>query len=379
MSIRKIIYVSGTRADFGLMKKTLCALNKNTQLSISLCVTGMHLSDKYGATVTEIEESGLSICARIPVDIETTTKESMAKSTADQLKSMVDVFEHEHPDLVLLLGDRSEVLAGAIAALHLNIPIVHIHGGECSGTIDESIRHAISKLAHYHFVSTKQSYRRLVRMGEAAKNIFITGAPGLEDLKNIDLTPRAELYAKIEIDGDNPIVLVIFHAVVQQSNEAAEQMDNILRGVLSKNEVQAVCFAPNSDAGGEKIRQVIDQYSGHKNLKYITHLDRHDFLSLLSISCVMVGNSSSGIFESASFGLRVINIGDRQYYRERSGNVVDVPPVADEISRALTTIMALKKFKGKNVYHCEKTSEIISHLLETLPLDKIILNKSNTY
>ena len=203
--MRKIIYVSGTRADFGLIESTLLLAQENPELDVSICVTGMHLSPRFGETVKEIEQSGLRICGRIPVDTEKTSGASMARAIGTELNAMVDVFEKEQPDLVLVLGDRGEQLAGALTAIHLNIPVAHLHGGERSGTVDEPVRHAISKLAHYHFAATEGSKERLVRMGEQEDHIFVTGAPGLDGLQAMAQRSREELCGEQKLNPKQPV------------------------------------------------------------------------------------------------------------------------------------------------------------------------------
>ncbi|HID92925.1 MAG TPA: UDP-N-acetylglucosamine 2-epimerase (hydrolyzing), partial [bacterium (Candidatus Stahlbacteria)] len=198
--MRKIIYVTGTRADYGLMASTLKSVDMCSDIELSICVTGMHLLEKYGLTATEIERDGLKICGKINVDLGDTSGKTMAIAIADELSGMVEVFTREKPDLVMVLGDRGEMLAAAIAAIHLNIPVVHIHAGERSGSVDETVRHAISKLSHYHFTATEEARERLVKMGEWPENIFVTGAPGLDGITELATTDKASLCRESGLD-----------------------------------------------------------------------------------------------------------------------------------------------------------------------------------
>jgi len=227
--MRKLCYITGTRADFGLMKTVLIAINKHPALDLSLVVTGMHLIGKYGDTISEIEQSGLNIVARIPVALYGQSGLEMSLAMAEQIKQMTLVFQENKPDIVLLLGDRGEMLAAAIVALHLNIPIVHIHGGERSGTIDESMRHAISKIAHFHFVASDESRERLIRMGEAEDSVFVTGAPGLDEVYRLSLLDKAALLNKYQLDVQQGFLLILFHPVVQDEADAGRQMEMLLR------------------------------------------------------------------------------------------------------------------------------------------------------
>ena len=257
--MRKVIYVSGTRADFGLMQSTLLQASKDPELDISICVTGMHLSPQYGNTYKEVEKSGLRVCSKISVDLEDTSGASMARSIGTEIINMVDAFQLESPDIVMVLGDRGEQLAGALAAIHLNIPLIHIHGGERSGTIDEPIRHAISKLSHYHFVSTKQSKERLARMGELENHIFVTGAPGLNGLNKLVKHSKQDLFKEYDFDFSKPLAIVIFHPVLQEAMDAGTQMRQLMNAINTPS-LQSLILMPNSDAGGNLIREVIEEF-----------------------------------------------------------------------------------------------------------------------
>lgn len=373
--MRKICYVTGSRADFGLMASTLSRIKAHPQLQISLCVTGQHLNPEYGNTIADIEILDLPIIAKISVSLDGSSGGTMARAMANELLGMVDVFESNRPDVVLVLGDRGEMLAAALAAMHLNIPIVHLHGGEHSGTIDEQIRHAISKIAHYHFVATANARECLISMGEHHKRIYVTGAPGLDGLTNTKYPSRAEMARRWGFDENNPIVLMVFHPVVQEEQEVAEQVHSILQA-LQETGVQVLCLEPNSDAGGASIKKTIDKYIDNQNFHKVEHLQRTDFLAWLASADILVGNSSSGIIESASFGLPVINIGSRQQNRERSGNVSDVQPIKDELITAINLALKVGRGQFENVYGDGNAGERIVELLATLPLTAALLSKT---
>jgi GDP/UDP-N,N'-diacetylbacillosamine 2-epimerase (hydrolysing) len=377
-AVRKICYVSGTRADFGLMRRTLAIARDSGALDVSVCVTGMHLSPLFGNTVREIEESGLRICARIPVALDEGSGAQMARATAQAMAGMVEAFEREQPDVVVALGDRGEMLAGAYAAVHLGIPVVRLHGGERSGTVDEPVRHAISKLAHYHFVATEQARERLIRMGERPEHVFVTGAPGLDDLAEGQRTPRADLCAQHGFDPARPVALVIFHPVLQEADAAGEQASELMEALASAG-CQCLCFAPNSDAGGPAVRLVLERFADRKGVKLVTHLPRKDYIAWMAAADVMAGNSSSGIIEAASFGLPVVNIGSRQNARERSANVIDVEPRRDKIAAALRQALRDGRRSCRNIYGDGQAGPRIVHMLRTLPLDRALLQKTNAY
>jgi len=375
--MRKVVYISGTRADFGLLASTLMLMQQSEALDISVCVTGMHLDDCYGNTVNEIEAAGLRICGRIPVNLSDADGATMAKAIAVELKGIVGVLQTEEPDMVIVLGDRGEMLSGAIAAIHLNIPVVHLHGGELSGTVDEPIRHAISKLSHYHFTATEGARQRLVRMGEESEHIFVTGAPGLDGLQENISLDRESLCEKYQFNAGSPIALVVFHPVLQEAGSGKQYANALMEAVLHDAACQAIVLLPNADAGGVEIRESL-KYFASAHCRTLVHLPRNEYLSWLAAADVMVGNSSSGIIEAASLDTPVVNVGDRQNRRERSNNVIDVGVSRDAITQGIKRAI---KLSGPfvNVYGDGHAGERIVKLLHTINLDKQIMQKCNAY
>jgi GDP/UDP-N,N'-diacetylbacillosamine 2-epimerase (hydrolysing) len=376
--MRKICYISGTRADFGLMKSTLMLINSDKYFDLSLILTGMHLIEEYGFTWKEIEDCGLNIIGEVLVKQNGSSGEEMLKAFAKQVDKFTNLLKANKPDLLLLLGDRGEMLAGAIVALHLNIPIVHIHGGELSGTIDDSIRHSITKLAHYHLVSTLKSQERLIKLGEHPKNIFITGAPGLDEIYKMQLINRKKLLMKYNLSYEDPYLLFLFHPVVQQINSIKSQIDIILTTVV-KSGIQVLILLPNSDSGSSLIKESIKSYEDKEKIHIITHAKRLEFLSLSSHAEVLIGNSSSGIIEAASLGIPVLNIGDRQKYRERNDNTIDVGVSEIEIEIGLNKALKMNKSYYKNIYGDGNSSFRIINVLKKISLDGKVLEKINAY
>ena len=376
--MRKICYISGTRADFGLMKNTLQIINKDKDLDLEIIATGMHLLSEYGNTCQEIYDAGLNVISKVKVELSGISGSQMSIALGNQIIGITSTLEKSKPDLVLLLGDRGEMLAGAIASLHLNIPIVHIHGGELSGTIDESVRHSISKMAHYHFTATNNSKDRLIKMGEIKGNIFVTGAPGLDEIRGTQLIPKEVLLKQYGIDRKKPFVLLLFHPVVQQTNDINEQIAIIMESLFFYN-IQILALMPNADSGGKVISSILKGYQEQQKIKTAVHLTRLNFLSLVSEAEVLVGNSSSGIIEAASLGTPVVNIGSRQNLRERSNNVVDVSIEKSKIISGLSKAMSLNKSLFKNVYGDGESSKRIVNLLKGLDLNPKILDKVNAY
>lgn len=375
---RKICYVSGTRADFGLMQATLQAIGADPALGLDVVATGMHLSPRFGMTVDEIEAAGLNVAARIPVDIDVSTGAAMARNLADTLKGCVTAFERLRPDVVLLLGDRGEMLAGALAAVHLNIPIAHIHGGERSGTVDEPVRHAISKLSHFHFVSSPDARQRLIRMGEREDHVFVTGAPGLDGVSALAIEDRKTLCAGVGFNPAGKIALLVYHPVLQEAAYAPAQVQALVDTCLFQG-VQVMALMPNSDAGSEGVREVLGEFANHPQMRVKTHLPRQTFISWMAVCDLMVGNSSSGIIEAASFGTPVVNVGGRQNLRERNKNVMDVSTREGDLAAVVAAALHHGRYPIENVYGEGQAGRRIIELLRSVELGADVLLKANTY
>lgn len=375
---RRIVYITGTRADFGLMQSTLKHLDGDPRLSLSVVATGMHLDPAYGLTVAEIEQAGLTIAARIDIEKGTPSGALMGANVGRMLTGFIPPLQAEAPDLVLLLGDRGEMLAGAIAALHLNIPVAHIHGGERSGTVDEPVRHAISKLSSLHLVATQQSRTRLIAMGEAEANIHVVGAPGLDGLAELPQRDRQALAREHGLDAGRSIALLVYHPVLQEAAAAGDHVTAIVDALLSAG-AQVVALKPNSDAGSGAVRDRLESYAAAGRIHLFTHLPRTAFTEFMAAADVMVGNSSSGIIEAATFGTPVVNIGSRQNLRERNANITDVGVEREDIIAAIAAALSRGRYPARNVYGDGHAGERIDELLATTDLAALSLGKTNAY
>lgn len=378
MATRRILYVSGTRADFGLMERTLRRLQATPGLRVQVAVTGTHLSAEHGHTVDEVRASGVPVLAEIPVDVLTRSGASMALAIADVTRGLALLLERERPDALLLLGDRGEMLAGAIAALHVGVPVVHVHGGERSGTVDEPVRHAISKLAHYHFVATEAARERLLRMGEAQGRIFVTGAPGLDGLQELAAASREDTLSALGLPAGSEFVLALFHPVVQQAADAADQTRALLQA-LRELGLPVLWLDPNADAGARGILAALEGAELPPGSRRLRHLPRPQFCAAMRHCAVMAGNSSSGIIEAASFGTPVVNVGSRQHMREHGPNVVDVGTDAAAIAAALHAQRRHGRWPCENPWGDGRAGERIAQQLARLPLDRAVLEKTNAY
>lgn len=375
--MRHICYVTGNRADFGLMCSTLDKIERTPQLQLSVAVTGMHLYSTFGDTKREVISSGFNTCL-VANSGEDGSRLAMANAVGEQVSGFSQLFSSLQPSIILLLGDRGEMLAAAIAALYLNIPVAHIHGGELSGTVDESIRHAISKLSHFHFVATEKSRERLIRMGELASSIMVTGAPGLDDILNMELPDKHQLLNYLSIDDCSCLLAVVFHPVVQDAELAGQQMVQVLTA-LPVNQ-QVIILMPNADAGGQFIRAAINEYSSlNPKAKVVTHLKREYYLSLLANCNVLIGNSSSGIIEASSFGTWVVNVGERQDNRERNLNTIDVAVDCSKISDAIQMVLSKPRLIAQNVYGDGQAGQRIVESLLKIEIKDDITRKRNTY
>lgn len=377
--MRHICYISGTRADFGLMRRTLDCIREHPELRLSVLATGMHLSPLHGETIKEIEAAGMDIGARIAVPVEPATGATMARNIATMLSGFIDAMEADRPDVVLLLGDRGEMLAGAMAGIHLNIPVAHIAGGERSGTVDEPVRHAISKLSHLHFTSTEGARERLIRMGELAEHIHVVGAPGVDGLTDGPLLSRAEVMRGHGLDPNRPFALMVYHPVLQEADDGGADAACLL-DALAANGCQVLALMPNSDAGADGVRSTLLAAGGSPDVVVLTHLARDAFLQAMAVADVMIGNSSSGIIEAASFGTPVLNIGRRQNLRERNANTTDLACTPEAVSDGLKQALTGGRFPPANVYRADgQAGRSIARLLAEAALDPALLRKVNAY
>lgn len=350
--MKKVAYLTGTRADFGLMNKILVGIKSNKKLELQLMATGMHLMDEFGQTISEVDKQFKTEV--IEATYKKDDRESMARFLAKCTKGVVEALINNNPDIVMVLGDRAEQLAMAQAAAYLVIPVVHLHGGEVTRTIDDKARKAISQLADWHLPATKLAKKRLIKMGILKKRVKLVGAPGLDEIKKMD-----QIEKKFQ--------LVVLQHPEEQEKKASEQMETTLKAVLQVDLPIQVIY-PNADAGGRRMIKVIDQYAKKFPELIIKHknINRDQFLKLLNQSKVLVGNSSAGMIESPSLGITVVNIGPRQMGREKASNVIDVPYDEDLILEAVREALLIKNKPVKNPYGDGKTSKRVLKFLKKL-------------
>lgn len=375
---RKIVYITGTRADYGLMRSVLMQIHNSDSLSLDIIVTGMHLMDEFGMSVDEIKNDGFSfhiIDARYDDD----TKESMALFIGKFIQYLTPLIRTINPHIILLLGDRGEMLAGAVVGAYMSIPVAHIHGGEVSSTVDDLARNAITKLSHIHFPATKENAERIRGMGEDSSRIFIVGAPGLDQIFHESLVDREDLGKRYHLDFNENVLLIVQHPVTLEVYQASNQIRETLEAV-SSFQYQTLVIYPNADAGGRAMIEIIKEYERLPFIRVHRNIPHKDYLSLLQYSSVLIGNSSSGIIEAPSFGIPVINIGSRQRGRQRGDNVIDVGYNRQEISDAINIALYDEKFRQKvkiksNPYGDGNSGRRIVKVLDSLPINQELLQK----
>jgi len=381
--MKKIVYITGTRADYGLMRSTLRSIRERSDLALSLIVTGMHLSHEFGYTIRQIQRDNFDIAAKIPALSGQDTGAAMAKSFGKFVVKLTDALEKLSPDIVLLLGDRWETMAGAVVGAYMNKLVAHVAGGDLSGSIDEPNRHVITRFAHLHFVANEKYRERLMRMGEEEYRIIVVGAPGLDDIVEGNFYPPRSVEKKFGLDLNQPLLLVVQHPVVAEYENAGQQMETTLKAVAEFKH-QTMVIYPNADAGGRRMIRVINEYQ--KKLPFFSsyeNLPREAYLGLMAVSSVMIGNSSSGLVEAPSFRLPAVNIGTRQSGRIRAKNVIDVgysvPEIVAAIKRALDREFVTEIQDCKNPFGNGNTGPKIANVLSRCKIDSSILQKRLAY
>lgn len=381
--MRNIAVVTGTRADYGIFRPVLDAIRKSSKLKLSLIVTGMHLSEKFGYTVDLIERDGFTVDAKIPLAMSDDTGVSMAQDVGNCILGLTNVLEEIDPDILLILGDRWEMLASAITGIYMNIPVAHLHGGEVSGSVDGSVRHAITKLSHIHFPATEESGARIRKLGEDESRIFVVGAPAIDTILSNTIIPKKKIVEIFRLKMNKPIILAVQHPVTTELDDVGRQIQETMEALVEMGE-QTVLIYPNADAGGRKIIEIIEQYRKHTFIQIHKNIENIEYLSLMKSADLMVGNSSSGIIEAPSFGLPVVNIGTRQDGRQRAENVIDVGHNKDEIFQAIKKGLYDKKFilkanKCINPYGKGNAGTLIAKTLENIQITPELLKKKIVY
>lgn len=344
--MKKILSITGTRSDYGLMTPVYKLITAGKEFELAIIVTGMHLLPDFGTSLNKVKEDAFGKLYFSNMLLGEDSGKSMSQSLGLAIFGFSAIIDEYKPDIILLQGDRGEMLAGAIAGAHMNIPVVHMSGGDFSGSIDDSIRNAISKFAHFHLTTCDASTQRLIKLGEDSERIFEVGEPMLDLIKEMNFKLKEELMAEFDLNPDLPVIIATQHPVTSEFNKAVEQI-KITLDALEELGLQTVFTYPNSDAGGREMIKVLESYKEKSFIRIIPNLGIRNYLSLMKIASVMVGNSSSGILEAPSFKLPVVNIGTRQYGRMRANNVVDVDYDKSLIKNAINFCLENINFRTK--------------------------------
>jgi UDP-hydrolysing UDP-N-acetyl-D-glucosamine 2-epimerase len=379
--MRTIGVVSVARSDYGIYLPILRAIQADPELQLHLILAGMHLSPEFGMTANTVVSDGFAIADRVEMLVSSDSPEGVAKSMGLGTIGFAQSFARYSPDILVILGDRFEMHAAAVAAVPFKLPMAHIHGGESTeGLIDEAMRHSMTKMSHLHFASTQFYADRIVQMGEEPWRVTVSGAPSLDNLNAFTPLPAKEVDAKYGIDSSSPLLVVTYHPVTLEYEDTDRQMEELL-GALDTVGIPVVFTYPNSDTYGRRVIDHIDRFTkSHPNSRAVTNLGTRDYFTLMSRATAMVGNSSSGIIEAASFKLPVVNIGNRQRGRVHASNVIDTGYSRSEIQKAITEATS-PEFKAgldglTNPYGDGHATERIIHQLKTVAIDERLLLKA---
>ena len=374
--MRKICVITGSRAEYGLLSGLMKAIKEDESLELQVIATNMHLSPEFGLTYKEIERDGFFINKKVEMLLSSDTANATTKSVGLATIGFADAYEDLKPDMIVVLGDRYEILAAVSAALFYKIPVAHLHGGEITeGAYDDCIRHAITKMSHLHFTSTEEYRQRVIQLGEDPKRVFNVGAPGIENIKKVPLMDKKELESTLDgFTFNDKTLLITYHPVTLENSTAEEQIQNLLSALDEYHDIKIIFTLPNSDTDGRVIIKLINEYVSKHQEKAIAYpsLGLKRYLSALQFVKAVVGNSSSGIIEVPSFGIPTLNIGDRQKGRIAADSVINCGTSKKDILDGLDNVLNSNPKEIHNPYEGKNTTADILHVLKTYPFEGLI-------
>ena len=334
---RKICVITGTRAEYGLLRWVMQGIKDDHELTLQVIATGMHLSPEFGLTYREIEKDGFQIDRKVEMLTSSDTPVGIAKSMGLGLIGFADALIELRPDLIVVLGDRFEIFSAVADALVARIPVAHLHGGETTeGAFDEALRHSITKMSHLHFVAAKEYRQRVIQLGEQPERVFLVGGLGVDNIKRLNLLDRAELEASLDFKLGQKNLLITFHPVTLENSTAADQMDELFAALAELKDTKLIFTMPNADTDGRALIKMVEQFvAQHPNARAYTSLGQLRYLSCIAQVDGVVGNSSSGLAEVPSFKKGTINIGDRQRGRLHAESVISCEPNRSDITASL--------------------------------------------
>jgi len=357
---RKICVIVASRANYARIKTVLKAIKEHPDLELQLVVSASALLYKYGSVIDQIKKDGFEPAATCYIIVEGENPTTMAKSTGLAVIELATIFNNLKPDVVLTVADRYETLATAIAASYMNIPLAHTQGGEITGTIDESVRHSVTRLAHVHFPASKESKERLIKMGENPESIFLTGCPSMDLLKNQDLSLPEDFFKKLfgvsgvgsVLNSKEPYLVVMQHPVTTEFGNGVEQINHTIEAI-KKLKMQTIWFWPNPDAGSDEISKGLRIFRENDKPDYvyfIKNISPEDYARLISNCSCLIGNSSSAIREGSFLGVPAVNIGTRQNGREHGKNIINVDYNSKKIFEAISKQIEHGKYEPEHIY-----------------------------
>lgn len=351
--MKKVCIITGTRAEYGLLKPLIKGVSEEKEFELQLVVTGMHLSPEFGLTYKEIENDGYKINEKIEIILSSDTPIGISKSMGLAMISFAESFNRLKPDIVIVLGDRYEIFAAVSAASISRLPVVHLHGGETTeGAIDEAFRHSITKMSYLHFTSTEDYRRRVIQLGEDPSRVFNVGAIGVDSIKNLKLLTKEQLEESLDFKLDKKFALVTFHPVTLEENTSKKQFQNLLEALSYFKNLKVIFTKANSDTDGRIINMMIEDYvnNNSKRAKAFHSLGQLRYLSTMKYASVVIGNSSSGILEAPSFKVPTINIGDRQKGRIQAESILNCVPKTGDIIKKIDIALNDTSFRKRLEY-----------------------------
>lgn len=368
--MKKIAVVTATRAEYGILKPLIAGLMDEPEFQVQLLVTGTHLSKEYGNTQEEIIRDHIPIAERIPILEEGNSPYDVSLTMANALRGFADYFRREKPDLLIVLGDRTELLGICCGAMNENIPIAHLHGGELTeGAVDDCVRHAITKMSYYHFPSAEVYRKRIIQMGEAPERVFCVGALGVENIRHAKLLSHRQVEQVLGIPEGAKYVMVTFHPVTLEAGMEGKQVEQLAAAIKRHTAYQYIVTKANADVGGRNVNRMFQQLEDQcGNVRLVSSLGAIRYLSAVKYSAFVLGNSSSGIIEAPALGTPAVNIGDRQRGRLMADTVINCEPEAEAIGAAMDKAAKTER-RVSELYGTGDTSkQIVKILREQLAL-----------
>lgn len=376
--MRKVCVITGTRAEYGLLRWVMQGIKEDPELKLQIIATGMHLSPEFGLTYQAIEDDGFRIDRKVEILISSDTSVGIAKSMGLGLIGFADALQELQPDLVVVLGDRFEIFSAVSAALVARIPVAHLHGGETTeGAFDEALRHSITKMSHLHFVAAEKYRERVIQLGEQPNCVFAVGGLGVDNINRLQLLSRAELEESIDFKLGSKNLLVTFHPVTLENAAAENQLKELLAALSVLKDTKLIFTLPNADEGSRGLIKMVQNFVAHSpNARAYSSLGQLRYLSCIAQVDGVVGNSSSGLLEAPSFKKGTVNIGDRQRGRLQAESVINCAPTLEGIDEALCRLYSVEfnasLNRVKNPYGEGGASEKVIKILKSYPIDGIV-------